>query len=44
MEGSNDVAILRNGGWWVSKRDHTGTDYGFTYGVPGDDPILSEFI
>ena len=44
MEGSNDVAILRNGGWWISKRDHTGTDYGFTYGIPGDDPILSEFV
>jgi len=44
MEGSNDVAILRNGAWWVSKRDHTGTDYGFAYGLPGDDPILNEFI
>ena len=43
-DGASDAAVLKNDGMWlVSKRGHTGTDYGFMYGIPGDVPVLHVF-
>jgi hypothetical protein len=37
-----DTAVFRNGRWWVSKPDHSGTDYSFNYGIPGDIPVVGD--
>ena len=39
---SEDTAVFRNGRWWVSKPDHSGTDYSFNYGIPGDIPVVGD--
>jgi hypothetical protein len=41
-DGSDDVVIFRNGWWYVSKPDHSGTDYKFKYGISGDKPVVGE--
>jgi hypothetical protein len=42
-DGSDDVAILRNDGWWyVSNAAHSGTDYKFKYGISGDIPVVGD--
>jgi hypothetical protein len=38
----DDIAVFRNGKWWVCKPDHTGTDYSFNYGIPGDIPVVGD--
>jgi hypothetical protein len=38
----DDIVIFRNGRWWISKPDHTGTDYSFNYGIPGDMPVVGD--
>ena len=38
----DDIAIFRNGWWWVSKPDHSGTAYKFKYGISGDKPVVGD--
>jgi hypothetical protein len=37
-----DTVAFRNGRWYVSKEDHSGTDYSFNYGIPGDIPVVGD--
>ena len=36
------MAIFRNGWWYVSKPDHSGTAYKFKYGISGDIPVVGD--
>jgi hypothetical protein len=38
-----DTAVFRNGWWYVSKPDRSGTDYSFHYGIPGDIPVVGQY-
>jgi subtilisin family serine protease len=40
----DDTVAFRNGWWYVSKQDHTGTDWTktFVYGVAGDKPVIGD--
>jgi hypothetical protein len=40
----NDLVAFRNGWWYVSKEDHTGTDWtkSFKYGILGDRPVIGD--
>ena len=42
--GVEDTVAFRNGWWYVSKQDHTGTDWTktFSYGIPGDTPLIGD--
>jgi hypothetical protein len=42
--GPEDIAVYRNGWWFVSKEDHTGTDWTktFKYGIAGDKPVIGD--
>jgi hypothetical protein len=42
--GVNDIIAYRGGWWYVSREDHTGTNWAksFVYGIPGDIPVIGD--
>ena len=40
----DDIAVFRNGWWYVSDAAHTGTDWtkSFAYGIAGDKPVIGD--
>ena len=41
-KSATGIGVFRNGWWYVSKQDHSGTAYRFKYGISGDIPVVGE--